>query len=235
VKSLVISALAVTTLIALLTPPLHTTWRPTWLPWELESYIDGCHNLGRPQSWLFPLFPWAGFAFAGLAAGFVLFSDWARDRTASLLAIFAAAGAAAIVIARQLDHSALQVYSVYDYWHTSPNFFMMRVGLLLLIAFLGYEWCQGLARVGAWTTQFSPLIQLGKTSLLVYWVHLEFVYGRFSLLPKRAVGISTATRGLVEICVFMLILSILRTRVDWKKIDWSKLNWKLMDRKKIAA
>src|ERR1700691_1346417 len=50
-------SIAVASLIALLTPPLYTTLRPTWMPWPLESYIDGCHNLGVPQPWLFPLFP----------------------------------------------------------------------------------------------------------------------------------------------------------------------------------
>jgi len=235
VAALVIAALAAVVLIALLTPLLYTTWRPTCLPWELESYINGCHNLGKPQPWLFPLFPWAGFAFAGLAAGFVLFSDWARDRTASVLALFAAIGAAAILIAYLFDHSPVQLYSTYDYWHTSPNFFMMRVGMMLMIAFLAYAWCRGLALLRSWATRFSPLIQLGQTSLLVYWVHIEFVYGRFSLLPKRAVGIATASRGLLEICLFMLILSLLRTRIDWRKIDWSKLKWKVVNRKKVTA
>ena len=79
VKATVIAALAVVVLIALLTPLLYTSWRPTWLPWEIESYIDGCHNLGAPQPWLFCIFPWTGFAFAGLAAGVILFSDWARE------------------------------------------------------------------------------------------------------------------------------------------------------------
>jgi uncharacterized membrane protein len=215
---LVAAALAAAALIALLTPPLYTTWRPTWLPWWLESYIDGCHNLGAPQSWLFPLFPWAAFAFAGLAAGFVLFSDQARNQTTRTLALFAGVGALAILAARLFDHSSLHLYSTYDYWHTSPNFLMMRIGLLLVIAFLTYAWC----RWGLATGGFSPLIQLGQTSLLVYWVHIEFVYGRFSLLPRRAETISAATRGLLEITVFMLILSLLRTRIDWKK----RMNWK---------
>jgi uncharacterized membrane protein len=220
---LAVTALAVASLIALLTPPLYTTWRPTWLPWPIESYIDGCHNLGAPQPWLFPLFPWAAFAFAGLAAGFVLFSDQARTRAAKTLAWFAVVGAAAILIARGFDHSSFHLYSTYDYWHTSPNFLMMRIGLLLLIAFVSYAWC----RWGVGARGFSPLIQLGQTSLLVYWVHIEFVYGRFSLLPKRAESILGATRGLLEICLFMLILSLLRTRIDWKQIEWKKLTtWK---------
>jgi uncharacterized membrane protein len=219
---LVGGSLATATVIALLTPPLYTTWRPTWLPWPLESYIDGCHNLGAPQSWLFPLFPWAAFAFSGLAAGFILFSDSGRGETAKLLGWFAGIGSAAIAIAYAFDHSPIHLYATYDYWHTSPNFLMMRVGLLLLIAFLCYAWCQW-----GWATYgFSPLIQLGQTSLLVYWVHIEFVYGRFSLLAKRAQSIGGATRGLVEIFLFMLVLSLLRTRIDWKRLDWKHLTWR---------
>jgi len=224
---LVAAALAAAALIALLTPPLYTTWRPAWLPWPLESYINGCHNLGAPQPWLFPLFPWAAFAFAGLATGFILFSDQARAHTAKTLALFAAAGAAAILAARQLDHSSFHLYSTYDYWHTSPNFLMMRIGLLLVIVFLSYAWCHW----GLGTRGFSPLIQLGQTSLLVYWVHIEFVYGRFALLPKRAQSIPTASRGLLEIFLFMLILSLLRTRIDWKRIEWKKINWKKISRR----
>ena len=227
--ALVAAAIAAASVIALLTPPLYTTWRPTWLPWPLESYIDGCHNLGAPQPWLFPIFPWSAFAFAGLAAGFILFDDplfddrlfkdRARNRTTETLAFFAAFGAAAILVARQLDRSSFHLYATYDYWHTSPNFLTMRIGLLLVITFLSYAWC----RWGLGTRGFSPLVQLGQTSLLVYWVHIEFVYGRFSLLPKRAESILSASRGLLEIFLFMLILSLLRTRIDWKKINWKRM------------
>src|SRR5271166_6121595 len=224
---IVAAAIATASLIALLTPPLYTTWRPSWLPWPLESYINGCHNLGAPQPWLFPMFPWAAFAFAGLAAGFILFSDQARAQTTQTLAIFAAVGLGAILAARQLDHSSFHLYSTYDYWHTSPNFLMMRVGLLLVIAFLSYAWC----RWGLATRGFSPLIQLGQTSLLVYWVHIEFVYGRFSILPKRSETILAASRGLLEIFLFMLILSLVRTRIDWKRIDWKKMVWRVQPAK----
>jgi fucose 4-O-acetylase-like acetyltransferase len=72
-----------------------------------------------------------------------------------------------------------------------------------------YAWC----RWGAGQWGFSPLIQLGQTSLLVYWVHIEFVYGRLSILPKHAVGIRTASLGLLTIFLAMLLLSVLRTRM----------------------
>jgi uncharacterized membrane protein len=212
--AIVVAALSATAIIALLTPLLYTTWRPTWLPWWIESYIDGCHNLGSPQPWLFPLFPWSAFAFAGLAAGFILFGDRGRGHTANPLAWFGAAGAVAMIAAYALDHSPLQLYSTYDYWHTSPNFFLMRVGLLLVLCFMSYAWC----RWGLGAKGFSPLIQLGQTSLLVYWVHIQLVYGRFSLLAKRTQTISGASLGLLEIFIFMLLLSLARTRIDWRKL-----------------
>jgi len=216
-RTLVLAAILAASLISLATPPLWTTWRPTWLPWPLESYINGCHNLGAPQPWLFPIFPWSAFAFAGLAAGFLLFSEWSRANATKALALSGISGAALILLARIFDHSSMQLYSVYDYWHTSPNFLLTRLGILLLIALLSYAWC----RWGLATWGFSPLIQLGQTSLLVYWVHIEFVYGRFSILPKRSVGIGRASLGLLTITLMMLALSLLRTRVDWKAITAS--------------
>jgi uncharacterized membrane protein len=76
--ALVLTAAGTALLISLVTPPLWTTWRPTWLPWPLESYVDGVHNMGTPQAGLFPIFPWTAFAFAGLAVGFILQNQWVR-------------------------------------------------------------------------------------------------------------------------------------------------------------
>lgn len=206
-----VASVSVTVVIALLTPLLWTVWRPRWLPWPLESYINGVHNLGEPQPWLFPIFPWTAFAFAGLAVGFLLLSDWARKREGFFYALTGVAGLFAIEIARWLDRRPLHLYPVYDFWHTSPNFFVIRLGLLLGILFFSYAWCRwGLGQRG-----FSPLIQLGQTSLLVYWVHIEFVYGRFSILRKHAMTIRGATLGLATIFTAMLMLSLARTY--WKK------------------
>lgn len=191
--------------ISLVTPLLWTTWRPLFLHWPLESYINGVHNLGTPQSWLFPVFPWSGFAFAGLAIGFLLQSR--RIRPAALFSSFAICGVLLVETGRWLDARQLQLYPVYDFWHTSPNFFLIRLGMLLVILAFGYAWCRwGLALRG-----FSPLIQLGQASLLVYWVHIEFVYGRFSILPKRSLGVGSASIGLLIITLSMLLLAYLRT------------------------
>src|SRR6202451_4429243 len=196
-------------LISLLTPPLWTTWRPNWLPWPLESYINGVHNLGTPQAGLFPIFPWIAFAFVGLASGFTLQSRWARQRETATFFLAAAAGFVFIATARWLDAQSHQFYAIYDYWHTSPDFWLIRVGMLLVILTASYAWC----RWGAGQWGFSPLIQLGQASLLVYWVHIEFVYGRVSILPKHAMTINGASVGLLVIFLAMLALAYVRTKM----------------------
>jgi len=196
-------------LISLLTPLLWTTWRPHWLPWPLESYINGVHNLGTPQPWLFPVFPWAAFAFAGLAVGFILQSSWTRRHEGSIFLALAVAGILLVEVARWFDAQPRQIYPVYDFWHTSPNFFLIRLGMLLVILWASHAWC----RWGAGQWGFSPLIELGRASLLVYWVHIEFVYGRFSILSKHAVDIRTASLGLCVIFLAMLGLAVVRTRM----------------------
>ena len=209
----ILGSLIAAAFVALLTPLLWTTLRPAWLPWPLESYINGVHIYNKPQPWLFPLFPWSAFGFAGLAVGFLLFSDVAKRKQTLTFCFLGAAGVLAGLISLALDAGPLRLYpaAIHDYWHTSPNFFLMRCGILLVILFLVYAWCRwGLGQWG-----FSPLIQLGNTSLLVYWVHIEFVYGRFSILPKGQCGIWKATGGLLLIFLAMLGLSVLRTR--WKK------------------
>jgi fucose 4-O-acetylase-like acetyltransferase len=196
--------------IAMATPPLWTTLRPRWLPWYLESYINGVHIYDKPQSWLFPIFPWAAFAFAGLAVGFVLFSDWSSKNPGITVSLLGAAGVGIYYLSMWLDALPVHLYAVYDYWHTGPNYFLARVALLLALTFIGYAWC----RWGAGQWGFSPLIQMGQTSLLVYWVHIEFVYGRFSILKKGAQTIPAASVGLLVIFAAMVLLSMARTR--WK-------------------
>ncbi|MGZ4733354.1 MAG: heparan-alpha-glucosaminide N-acetyltransferase domain-containing protein [Terriglobales bacterium] len=211
---LVLAATATAVLISLLTPLLWTTWSPDWLPWPLESYINGLHNLGSPQPWLFPIFPWTAFAFAGLAVGFILQSPQTRSREPQVFFSIGLAGSLLIEVSRWLEARPYQLYPVYDYWHTSPNFFLTRLGMLMVILTASYAWC----RWGAGQWGFSPLIQLGQASLLVYWVHIEFVYGRVSILPKHAQGIVGASAGLLVISLAMLALAYIRTHIkEWTK------------------
>jgi len=216
---LVGAAVVVAAAISGLAPLLWTTWRQRFLLWELETYINGVHNLGTPQAWLFPIFPWTAFAFAGLAFGFLLLSDSARKLGVAAFLLAGAAGLILIYGAKFLDSRPWQVYPVYDFWHTSPAFFSIRLGLLLLLVLMAYAWCRW--GLGPWG--FSPLVQLGETSLLVYWVHIEFVYGKYTILPHRSQTIAGATRGLITIFLAMLLLSVARTK--WKGSLGEFLSW----------
>jgi fucose 4-O-acetylase-like acetyltransferase len=143
----------------------------------------------------------------------VLLSDFGKKHQTKAFVALACGGILACALSVLFDRSPIRFYdpSDYDYWHTSPNFFLMRCGILLVILFLAYAWCRwGFAQRG-----FSPVVQLGQTSLLVYWVHMEFVYGRLSILPKGRCSIAAATAGLIIIFFAMLALSIGKT--NWKK------------------
>jgi len=212
-RATIMTAVICAATIAILTPPLWTNWRPHALPWWIESYINGVHTFDRPQSWLFPIFPWAAFAFVGLAAGSLLLFEWAGKNETLALASAGASGFAFIAMGVWLDARPMRLYREYDFWHTSPNFFLVRAGTVLLILFLAYAWC----RWGAAEWGFSPLIEMGRCSLLVYWVHIEFIYGGFSIVSKRAAGIRTATLGLIAIFVAMTMLATVRNRFPkWK-------------------
>jgi uncharacterized membrane protein len=208
-KSIWISA-TIALAISLVTPPLFTTWRPRWLPWYLESYVNGVHIFDKPQSWLFPFFPWVGFACAGLAVGFFLATAFARNQQARALGYLAAIGVAISGVALLAVAQPLRIYSEYDFWHTSPSFFVIRVGIVLVILWLSYVWC----RWGPGLRGFSPLIQMGKTSLLVYWVHITFVYTGLSIMERHNQTILSASFGLLVIFVTMIMLSVLRTSVE---------------------
>jgi uncharacterized membrane protein len=212
-KRTILAAFLAAAAIAAVTPPLWTTWQPHWRAWWLESYINGVHTFGTPQPWLFPVFPWTAFAFAGLLVGFLLLSDWSRGNGAASLAVAGASGVALIALGVWLDARPVQIYAVHDFWHTSPNFLMARIGVLLVTLFLGYLWC----RWGAGEWGFSPLIEMGKCSLLVYWVHIQFVYGGLSILHKRNESIGTATLGLATIFVAMTLLAMVRNRFPGNK------------------
>jgi len=218
---LAVLALLLAAAVALATPPLWTTHRPRWLPWYLESYINGVHIFDQPQPYLFPLFPWVAFAFAGLAAGCFLVSPWARRRDFLAVGVTAAAGTALFALGFWLDSQPQQLYAVYDFWHTSPNFFLMRIGMVNGLMLAGYAWC----RWGPALWGFSPVIELGRQSLLVYWVSVQMAYGGLSILRKRAQDIPTATAGVIALTLAMIALAAFRNRTKGRPFrEW--VSWR---------
>jgi uncharacterized membrane protein len=199
------SALAVS-----LATPIVWTHRMPWLPWFIETYFDGVHTQGKPLPWLFPIFPWTAFAFAGVVVGYFLLSETGKHLQPVMVPLTAISGLAIAGIGYGLDHLPFQLYPEYDFWHTSPNFFLIRLGIVIIVLALSDARCQ----MPALLSKSKALILMGQHSMLVYWVHIEFVYGRVHILPRRAESILGATAGLVAITLAMLLLAYLQGK--WK-------------------
>src|SRR5450432_893451 len=194
--------------------PLVWAHRPTWLPWYLETYFDGVHNQGKPLPWLFPIFPWAAFAFAGVVIGYFILSETGKRLQPTIMVpVTAILGIAIVGIGYGLDHLPLQIYSNYDFWHTSPNFFLIRLGIVIIILAA----CDARCQMRPLFSKSRALILMGQHSLLLYWVHIELVYGRLHILPRKAESILGATAGLLIITLSMLLLAYLQGKWDARK------------------
>jgi hypothetical protein len=109
------------------------------------------------------------------------------------------------------------------FWTTSPAFFVIRLGAMValfgVLYFLlrpGGLWSR-VTRPRAW----SPMELLGRTSLFVYWVHVELVYG----LPSRSLHKALSFTGaLVAFAIFtgvMLAIAMLKTKYWDRESPWS--------------
>lgn len=189
--------------IALLTPLAWDLPWPSWIPFWLSGYWSG-----RAFGAFFPLFPWAGFTAAGTATGLLLARGRERHREGFVIAGLALGAAVAIPVALLLDRAPVSVYPRYDFWWTSPNYFLIKLGILLLVLAFAYAW-----NAAPWTARPSPVRQLGRTSLLVYWVHIEIVYGGIVARGLRgALDVPEASLALLVLTLMMLVLSLARTR-----------------------
>jgi uncharacterized membrane protein len=163
------------------------------VPQLVADYLHG----GPPRA-LFPLFPWLAHAFAGAAVG-VLFARARRAQTEDRLMLRLAVGALALCAATlAVDALPFHLYSSMSWWHTSPAYFLLRTvsNVLLLCALWLLERLWQPARAGV-------LAQLGRHSLVVYWVHVELVYGRWFW---RARGTLSLAQGAVALAGVLLAM-----------------------------
>ena len=168
-----------------------------WLdpvPDPLEWYIRPV-----PGRTTFTLFPWAGFLMAGALAGELL--DAARTREQERWLHASLALAALVGIAGGYAASFLpSIYSNAQFWTSSPTFFFIRLGIV--IAAIPVAWLIGLT--------WEPLVIMGRSSLFVYWIHVEMAYGGVSIFLKRKLPLEWSLVGTAALCVLLYFL------VRWK-------------------
>jgi uncharacterized membrane protein len=177
----------------LLTPVVRATPLLAWLPDPIEWYFRP--SPGRTN---FTLFPWAGFVFAGAAVGVAMCS--VRPARRLQVTLFAAGACLAWLAYEASFRPPLDPRS--DYWTTSASFFFLRVSLLILLLPFGYFWEHAPLRHKL--SNWSLLEELGRSSLFVYWIHVEMVYGLFSRPIRRALTLEGALGAYVLLTVFLL-------------------------------
>lgn len=118
----------------------------------------------------FSIFPWGSFLAFGLAAGnlipLVEHESWNR-----IMQWAAIVGFGLIYGGIYFSDLDIQVYSHSDFWLDGPGLIACKMGVALLVAAVAFLWTEYLS------TGWSFVRLLGTTSLAVYWVHIELVYG----------------------------------------------------------
>jgi uncharacterized membrane protein len=188
----VIGYAAATVGIAFATPIVRDAAWPGLLPGPVEWYLRPI-----PNRTTFTLLPWAGFLTGGALAGELLEAMRGAAEERRLQAWLFGAGLVAIAggYAGSLQPS---IYGNAEFWTSSPTFFFIRLGIVIML--IPMAWAVGLS--------WEPLVTLGRSSLFVYWVHVELVYGALALPLRRllpweatvaaAVALSSALYALVH-------------------------------------
>jgi len=166
-----------------------------------------------PDYFHFGFFPWAAFVAFGMSAGSILRLTPA-DQVHKLVQWGCLLGFGLILGGQYFAGIPYSVYSRSDFWLDSPALTFIKLGIMLLILAFGYLWTQhggGLKR--------SWVRLLGTNSLLVYWVHIELVYGRWMGGWKESLSVAQTT--VLSIIVVLLMIGLAASKPYWK--NWRPL------------
>jgi uncharacterized membrane protein len=162
-----------------------------------------------PDYRYFSLFPWAAFAAFGLAAGSVLrLID--RETLPRVLQWSALIGVILVMASRWAADIPYSVYPKSDFWLDSPWLVLIKLGIIMVILPGAWLWME-YGRKG-----FSWVAQLGSTSLIVYWLHIELVYGRWFHAYKESLNLAQTVAASILLIALMVGVSLARTHGrDW--------------------
>ncbi len=185
--------------------PLVSAADWTWLHPFASRYLVPDYNG-------FSFFPWAAFVAFGICGGTIL---RITDQTQLPRVMqWAALGGFGLVLGGQYFSSLpYSLYGKSEFWLNSPALIIIKLGVILLIASFAYLWCQQEA-----VKNWSWVRQLGTTSLIVYWVHIELVYGRWLGFWKESLGVPQVVSIAIVVMCLMVALSLAQTKWQnqWK-------------------
>lgn len=169
----------------------------------LPSFLSGYFV---PTYTGFAFFPWAAFLAFGMVTGSVIRSTKPEMLGTAMLWTLGL-GVAIVFASHQLSNLPYSLYPKVDYWLASPGLTTIKLGIVLILLALSYLWV-GYRSVDQW----SLFRQLGTTSLLVYWVHIELVYGRWFGIWKEKLSVPYVVVYTVVLIALMTLLSVWKTR-----------------------
>lgn len=148
----------------------------------------------------FPLFPWLGYALVGSAVGGIWFRGAVAGRAMeTMLAVLVVGGAVAALYNLHVTSSLVAKWSALQ----KPLFMLHKIGFGLVFT--------GLVSVVSELLDRHPFQELGKTSMLIYWVHLELAYGMSGKPFVRMLGYGGWAIGFVVLTLLMMWAAHLRT------------------------
>jgi len=163
-----------------------------------------------PDHTFFGFFPWAAFVAFGMSAGSILRLLKPAD-VPSAMQWFGWGGLALAFGAYTISNMSLSIYSNSDFWLNSPALILIKLGAILI--FVAFAWLWNIrtsAQDWSWVRQF------GLTSLLVYWVHIELIYGRWFGAVKEQLTVGQTMFATILTLLLMLGLSLVRT--NWAQV-----------------
>jgi len=172
-------------------------WR--WLPPGVTAYFV-------PSYQYFAFFPWASFIAFGLSIGSILRLVKAEQMN-RVMQWGGLMGFGLIIGGQYFSNMPYSLYPKSEFWLDSPGLIVIKLGVVMLVIGFAYLWT-ALPIAASW----SWVRQLGTTSLLVYWVHIELVYGRwFGALKESLTNVQCAIAATVVI-LLMIGLSVVWSR-----------------------
>ena len=152
----------------------------------------------------FVLIPWAGFLFAGAIFGELVDAARAREDDRGLQLIFAAVAVLTIAGGYWASFQP-SIYPVSNFWLSSPTFFFIRLGIAM--ALVPITWA-----LEKTVAPLRFLDTLGRSSLFVYWIHVEMVYGVLAKPLEHLLPLWVSILGMVALCALLLRI------VRWKNL-----------------
>ena len=167
----------------------------------------------------FSFFPWAAYLAFGMSAGSVIRTIPA-EATERAMQWAVLAGGVLILASQYLASLPYSIYPKSEFWLNSPAQVLTKQGVTLLLLAGAFLWTRYGSK-GGW----SWVRQLGITSLLVYWVHIELVYGRWLWFFKNSLTVPEAMLIALSVILLMVAIATIKTYRERVAMALAEMGW----------